>query len=137
MKRGEVWWVVLPGPAGRRPAILLSRDAAYRVRAAITVAPITRTLRKFPLKLSWIEMTVAGSLLVNLDASPHCRKFDQAANHGSLAGKIRQVDEQSDLLGLGLIGGTFVFPSIESVNARECCRLKRTNEVRPCPAARR
>jgi hypothetical protein len=39
MKRGEVWWVDMPEPAGRRPAVLLSRDAAYRVRAAITVAP--------------------------------------------------------------------------------------------------
>ena len=35
----------MPAPAGRRPAVLLSRDAAYRVRAAITVAPVTRTIR--------------------------------------------------------------------------------------------
>ncbi len=51
MKRGEVWWVDMPGPAGRRPAVLLSRDAAYRVRAAITVAPITRTLRNIPVEV--------------------------------------------------------------------------------------
>ena len=48
MKRGEVWWVDMPAPAGRRPAVLLSRDAAYRVRAAITVAPVTRTIRNIP-----------------------------------------------------------------------------------------
>lgn len=51
MKRGEVWWVELPPPAGRRPALLLSRDAAYRVRAAVTVAPITRTIRNIPVEV--------------------------------------------------------------------------------------
>jgi len=45
MKRGEVWWVDMRAPAGRRTAVLLSRHAAYRVRAAITVAPVTRTIR--------------------------------------------------------------------------------------------
>ncbi len=52
MKRGEVWWVDMPPPAGRRPALLLSRDAAYRVRAAITVAPITRTIRNIPVEVA-------------------------------------------------------------------------------------
>ena len=51
MKRGEVWWVEMPAPAGRRPAVLLSRDAAYRVRAAITVAPVTRTIRNIPVEV--------------------------------------------------------------------------------------
>ena len=41
----------MPSPAGRRPAVLLSRDAAYQVRAAITVAPITRTIRKIPVEV--------------------------------------------------------------------------------------
>ena len=51
MKRGEVWWVEMPAPAGRRPAVLLSRDAAYRVRAAVTVAPVTRTIRDIPVEV--------------------------------------------------------------------------------------
>ena len=50
MKRGEVGWVDMP-PAGRRPALLLSRDPAYRVRAAVTVAPITRTIRNIPVEV--------------------------------------------------------------------------------------
>ena len=41
----------MPAPAGRRPAVLLSRDSAYRVRAAITVAPITRTIRNIPVEV--------------------------------------------------------------------------------------
>ncbi len=51
MKRGEVWWVDMPAPAGRRPAVLLSRDSAYRVRAAVTVAPVTRTMRNIPVEV--------------------------------------------------------------------------------------
>lgn len=41
----------MPPPAGRRPAVLLSRDSAYRVRAAVTVAPITRTIRNIPVEV--------------------------------------------------------------------------------------
>jgi len=48
VKRGEVWWANLPAPAGRRPVLLLSRNAAYVVRALVTVAPITRTVRGIP-----------------------------------------------------------------------------------------
>lgn len=48
MRRGEVWWADLGKPAGRRPVLLLSRDIAYRVRANVTVAPVTRTIRDIP-----------------------------------------------------------------------------------------
>lgn len=46
MKRGEVWWVNFPKPAGLRPAVLVSRNQAYRVRSAVTVVPLTQTIRK-------------------------------------------------------------------------------------------
>ena len=48
MKRGEVWWVEFPDPAGQRPAVLVSRNEAYRIRSAITVVPLTRTIRDIP-----------------------------------------------------------------------------------------
>ena len=51
MRGGEVWWADLPPPAGRRPVLLLSRDAAYRVRSSVTVAPITRTVRSIPVEV--------------------------------------------------------------------------------------
>ena len=68
MKRGEVWWVDMPPPAGRRPAVLLSRDAAYRVRAAITVAPVTRTIRNIPVEVM-LERSdgMPARCVVNLD----------------------------------------------------------------------
>ncbi len=51
MKRGDVWWVRFPEPIGRRPAVLISRDQAYRVRAAVTVVPLTRTVRGIPVEV--------------------------------------------------------------------------------------
>jgi mRNA interferase MazF len=51
MKRGEVWWVRFPDPVGRRPAVLVSGDQAYRVRAAVTVVPLTQTIRRIPVEV--------------------------------------------------------------------------------------
>ncbi len=45
MQRGEVWWANLRAPNRGRPVLLLSRNSVYAVRAKITVAPITRTVR--------------------------------------------------------------------------------------------
>ncbi|MGA2211589.1 MAG: type II toxin-antitoxin system PemK/MazF family toxin [Acidimicrobiales bacterium] len=43
--RGDVVWADLGPPAGRRPVYVLTRDAAIEVLAAVTCAPITRTVR--------------------------------------------------------------------------------------------
>ena len=51
MRRGEVWWVQFPAPVGRRPAVLISRTQAYRVRQAVTIVPLTRTIRKIPVEV--------------------------------------------------------------------------------------
>ena len=51
MRKGEVWWANLPSPIGRRPVVLLSRDAAYGVRNAVTVAEITSTIRNIPVEV--------------------------------------------------------------------------------------
>ena len=47
MRRGEVWDVDLPPPAGRRPAVLLTRN--------VTVAPITSTIRGIPTEVEVAE----------------------------------------------------------------------------------
>jgi mRNA interferase MazF len=51
MRRGEVWWANVPKPIGRRPVVLLSRNAAYSVRSSVTVAPISRTVREIPVEV--------------------------------------------------------------------------------------
>ena len=49
MNRGEVWWARLPAPAGRRPVVLVSREAAYSpVRTRAIVVEVTRTIRDIP-----------------------------------------------------------------------------------------
>ena len=68
MKRGEVWWAELPPPAGRRPVVLISRDAAYAVRLSITVAPVTRTIRDIPVEVPLgLEDGLPARCVVNAD----------------------------------------------------------------------
>jgi mRNA interferase MazF len=75
MRRGEVWWADLPLPVGRRPVVLLSRDEAYAVRNAVTVAEVTSTIRGIPVE---VELGPDDGLpkkcVVNLDTIVTIRK---------------------------------------------------------------
>jgi mRNA interferase MazF len=46
-RRGEVWWCELPD-IGRRPVVVLSRDAAIPRLRRCLVAPCTTTIRGLP-----------------------------------------------------------------------------------------
>jgi mRNA interferase MazF len=50
VNRGEVWWLEHPD-AGRRPACVLTRQAAIPVLTSVLVAPATRTIRGIPTEL--------------------------------------------------------------------------------------
>jgi mRNA interferase MazF len=68
MRRGEVWWAELAKPVGKRPALLLSRDAAYSVRTSVTVAIITRTIRNIPVEVPLSpDEGLPTKCVVNLD----------------------------------------------------------------------
>jgi len=68
VRRGEVWWAELPQPTGRRPVVLLSRDAAYRVRTSVTVGMVTRTVRDIPVEVPLgPEDELPQQCVVNLD----------------------------------------------------------------------
>jgi mRNA interferase MazF len=45
--RSEIWWVEHPD-AGRRPFLVLTRQAAIPVLNALLAAPATRTIRQIP-----------------------------------------------------------------------------------------
>jgi mRNA interferase MazF len=45
MHRGEIWWARMPAPSGRRPVLLVSRNAAYVARSKVTVVEITTRIR--------------------------------------------------------------------------------------------
>ncbi|MGC8722160.1 MAG: type II toxin-antitoxin system PemK/MazF family toxin [Caldisericaceae bacterium] len=69
MQRGEVWWANLPGPIGKRPVVLLSRDEAYLVRSAVTVAEITTTIRDIPVEVPLdISDGLSKKCVANLDS---------------------------------------------------------------------
>jgi len=44
VKRGEVWWVEHP-ETGRRPHLILTREAAIPVLTSVLTVPATRTIR--------------------------------------------------------------------------------------------
>jgi mRNA interferase MazF len=67
--RGEVWWCELPD-VGRRPVVVLSRDAAIpRLRRAL-IGPCTTTIRGIPSEvlLEPKEDPVPRTSAVNLDS---------------------------------------------------------------------
>jgi mRNA interferase MazF len=69
LKKGEVWWARLKPPAGRRPVVLLSRDEAYPVRTAVTVAPVTTTVRGIAVEVSLgLEDGLPKPCAVNCDS---------------------------------------------------------------------
>jgi mRNA interferase MazF len=51
VNHGEVWWVEHPD-AGRRPACVLTRQAAIPVLSSVLVAPATRTVRGIPTEVA-------------------------------------------------------------------------------------
>ena len=94
MKRGEVWWAELPTPIGRRPVLLLSRDRAYTVRNAVTVAFLTTTIRDIPVE---VKLTPAEGVprecVVNLDLINTIPKTNLAMRICSLpAARLDAVD---------------------------------------------
>ena len=75
MQRGEVWWANLPLPIGQRPVVLLSRDEAYAIRNAVTVAEVTATIRGIPVEVSLgPEDGLSKRCVANLDTIATIRK---------------------------------------------------------------
>ena len=46
MRRGEIYVATLPEPVGLRPVLIVTRTPAIDVRTSVTVAPVTRTIRR-------------------------------------------------------------------------------------------
>ena len=68
-ERGDVWWCELP-EVGRRPVVVLSRDAAiHRLRRAL-IGPCTTTIRGIPSEvlLEPAEDPIPRISAVNLDS---------------------------------------------------------------------
>ena len=94
MRRGEVWWSEQPQPIGRRPVVLLSRDEAYTVRNAVTVAQITTTVRNIPVEVVLDKKDGLPQVcVVNVDTITTIRKSILTERICALrAGKIQAIN---------------------------------------------
>jgi mRNA interferase MazF len=95
VKRGEIWWVELAAPAGRRPVLLLSRNEAYPVRQLVMVAPLTTRIRGIPSEVSLgDEDGVTRACVVNLDTIATIAKASLRERLTILtADKLKAVEE--------------------------------------------
>lgn len=95
MRRGEVWWAEQPKPIGRRPVVLLSRDEAYTVRNAVTVAQVTTTVRNLPVEVFLDKKDgLSKKCVANLDTVTTIRKGILTERICSLkSDKVREIDE--------------------------------------------
>lgn len=51
MRRGEVWWAEVPD-TGRRPFLVMTRNAAIPMLHSVLAAPVTRSARGIPTELA-------------------------------------------------------------------------------------
>ncbi len=95
MIRGEVWWADLPPPSGRRPVVLLSRDAAYTVRNLVLVTPVTIIVRGIPTEVGLgPEDGLPRASVVNLDVIITIPKSSLRQRITVLSvEKVRAIDE--------------------------------------------
>jgi mRNA interferase MazF len=95
MQRGEIWWADLPSPMGRRPVLLLSRNEAYEVRNAITVAQVTTTIRNIPVEVKLGPKDgLPKKCVANLDTIATINKNLVKEKIAMLSNsKIKQVDD--------------------------------------------
>ncbi|HQU83200.1 MAG TPA: type II toxin-antitoxin system PemK/MazF family toxin [Pyrinomonadaceae bacterium] len=54
MNRGDVYWINFKTPDKKRPALIITRDSAIPYLNAVTVIPITTTLRDNP-SCVWVD----------------------------------------------------------------------------------
>ncbi len=68
MKRGEVRWYTFKVPDKRRPVLILTRDSAIGLLNAVTIAPITSTVRDIPTEVYLTPVDgMHAECAVNLD----------------------------------------------------------------------
>jgi len=68
MRRGDVCWYTFKAPDKRRPVLILTRTSAVGFLNALTVAPITTTVRDIPSEVFLSrEEGLLSDCAVNLD----------------------------------------------------------------------
>jgi mRNA interferase MazF len=91
--RGEVWWCEL-AEIGRRPVVVLSRDAAIPRLRRVLVAPCTTTIRALPSEvvLEPADDPIPRRSAVNLDSVESVSVSVLVERLGRLAdGRLREI----------------------------------------------
>jgi len=77
MRRGEVRWYTFKAPDKRRPVLILTRSSAIGFLNALTVAPITTTIRDIPSEVLLTPedglLTACAANLDNIQTVPKSR----------------------------------------------------------------
>lgn len=92
-KRGELWWCE-PPEIGRRPVVVLSRDAAIPRLGRALIAPCTTTVRGLPSEvvLEPGDDPIGRRSVVNLDSVESVSIAVLVERIGALAGsRMRQI----------------------------------------------
>ncbi len=68
MNQGDVYWYTFKQPDKRRPVVILTRDSAIPYLTALTIVPITSTVRSIPSEVVLSEADgLADVCAVNCD----------------------------------------------------------------------
>ena len=103
MRRGEIWWVELEPPAGRRPVLLLSRNEAYSVRSLIIVAPVTTRIRQIPSEVPLgIDDGMPQDCVANMDTITTIPKDYLQSRLTTLSNKKLKETESAIRFALGM-----------------------------------
>jgi mRNA interferase MazF len=95
MKQGEVRWYTFKAPDKRRPVLILTRSSAIGFLNALTIAPITTTIRDIP---SEVVLTSEDGMLTHCAANLDNIQTVSKANLGPLitslsSGKMAEVKQ--------------------------------------------
>ncbi len=110
MRRGEVWWSSLPGPAGRRPALVVQSNAFNESRiGTVVVAMITTNLalENAPgnVRLPKGEGGLPNASVVNVSQIVTIERGKLTERTGSITSAQQQRVDAGLRLVLGLTGG--------------------------------
>ena len=100
---GDVRMVEFGGPHKTRPALVLTRGSAIHYLNAITVAPITRTIRGIPTEIALgVDEGLKSPSVANLDSIQTVRASRLGRYLGSIPASRRAEVREAVLFALGL-----------------------------------
>jgi len=101
MRRGEVRWYTFRAPDKRRPVLILARTSAISYLTALTIAPITTTIRDIP---SEVLLTQGDGLLTECVANLDNIQTVPKANIGPLIAALSsaRMEEVDRAIGFAL-----------------------------------